>query len=65
MLFRSLHVGIFGVAVVACCVSLKTIRLAKPLRKTIRLMRGKDSEPKDIRKANYVQNKHALRKAHR
>ena len=53
----SVHVAIFPVALVSCCVSLKALKAYKPLKRSLRLLKKGKSNSPIVKRANYVHNK--------
>ena len=53
----SVHVAIFPVALVSCCVSLKALKAYKPLKRSLRLLKKGKSNSPIVKRANYMHNK--------
>ena len=62
----TVHIAIFPVALVSCCVSLKALKAFKPMKRTLKMLKRsgkhKDSSPV-VKRANYVHNKNMLGRA--
>ena len=58
------HVGIFPIALVSCCVSLKALHAFRPIKQSLKMLKrshNKDALPM-TRRTNYVQNKKYVKK---
>jgi hypothetical protein len=55
----TVHVAIFPVALVSCCVSLKAMKSFKPLKRSILTLKRSHEKAKDpvVKRANYIHNK--------
>ena len=56
----TVHIAIFPVALVSCCVSLKALKAFKPMKRTLKMLKRsgkhKDNSPV-VKRSNYVHNK--------
>jgi len=56
------HVGIFPIAVVSCCVSLKALHAFRPVKNAFRMKTRNPQHSPEIRRTNFIFNKKVTKK---